>query len=237
MTTTARYDDAADFYEQFAPDSYIDPPIVELLRLTGDISDLRLLDLACGHRRLTRELARRGAEVVGLDISAALLQKAQTYQIREPLSVTYIHADASSPSILTDEKFDGVRCHFGLSDIDDLEGVAATVARVVRADGFFVFSIIHPCFPRWETKQAKPSWEPRPRRGYFAEGWWRASSPAHGLRPRVGANHRMLSSYLNTFAKHNLLFEELAEPLPTADWLAEPPATGAAHDGWERGEN
>jgi 2-polyprenyl-3-methyl-5-hydroxy-6-metoxy-1,4-benzoquinol methylase len=74
--TPARYDEIADFYEAFAPDVYDDPPTPALLSLLGDVSGLRLLDLACGHGRLARELARRGARVVGIDISAALLDKA-----------------------------------------------------------------------------------------------------------------------------------------------------------------
>lgn len=224
MTTMARYDDVADFYEQFAPDEYSDPPLRELFRLAGDIAGLRLLDLACGHGRVTRELARRGAQVLGVDLSAALIEKAHASQRDRPLAVAYLHADASSPSIITEEQFDGVICHFGLGDIDDLDGVAATIQRGVRPGGFFVFSLLHPCFPGWEAKQANPSWQPG--HGYYEERWWRASGPAHGIRPRVGANHRMLSTYLNTFAQHGLLLEELAEPLPPPDWLVEPPSSG-----------
>jgi 2-polyprenyl-3-methyl-5-hydroxy-6-metoxy-1,4-benzoquinol methylase len=71
--TLARYDTIADFYEDFASDPPTSPVDLALLDLVGDVSGLRLLDLACGHGRFARELARRGAEVVGLDISAALL--------------------------------------------------------------------------------------------------------------------------------------------------------------------
>ena len=99
-----------------------------------------------------------------------------------------------------------------------------TVARLVRHGGFFAFSIVHPCFPGWEAKQANPSWQPG--HGYYQEGWWRADGPAHGLRPKVGANHRMLSTYLNTLVRHGLLIEEVAEPMPEADWIAERPDIG-----------
>ena len=90
--------------------------------------------------------------------------------------------------------------------------------------GFFAFSILHPCFPGWESRGANPSW--RPGQGYFAEGWWVAAGPAGGIRPRVGANHRMLSTYLNTLARHGLIVEEMAEPEPPADWMAAAPAAG-----------
>jgi SAM-dependent methyltransferase len=223
MRYLARYDSVVEFYTQFAPDVYDDPPMAALLQIIGDITNFRLLDLACGHGRLTRELARRGARVVGIDISAALLDVARAREMEDPLHVSYVQADAASVA-LEGAMFDGVTCSFGLSDIDDLEGAIASVARVLRTGGFFAFSLLHPCFPGWEAKQATPSWSPE--RGYYAEGWWRASSPTRGLRPRVGANHRMLSSYLNTFARHQLVIEETAEPPPPSDWLSEPPRAG-----------
>ena len=217
MSTSARYDQVADFYEDFAPDRYDDPPMAALLRLVGDVTSLRLLDLACGHGRLARELARRRAQIVGIDISSALLDKARAREQVEPLGIAYVHADAAAPETLAGEVFDGVVCSFGLTDIDDLDGAVATIARVLRAGGFFAFSMLHPCFPGSAANQASASWSPG--RGYYDEGWWRAPGPPHGLRPRVGANHRMLSTYLNTLARANLLAEEVAEPAPGPAWV------------------
>jgi SAM-dependent methyltransferase len=224
MIGSARYDDVADFYEQFAPDRYDHPPMVALLQLIGDVAGLRLLDLACGHGRLARELARRGGQVVGVDLSAALLRKARAREKADPLQIAYVQADAASPEALAGETFDGIGCSFGLSDIDDLSGVAATVVRVLREGGFFAFSLLHPCFPGWESKQAPPSWQRE--RGYYEEGWWRNDGPAQGLRSRVGANHRMLSTYLNTLVRHGLLVEEVVEPMPEPEWLEEVPGRG-----------
>src|SRR5437660_8623137 len=98
--THARYDEIADFYEAFAPDVYDDPPTAALLSLVGDVSGLRLLDLACGHGRLTRELARRGAQVTGVDLAAALLAKARVREQAHPLGITYVQADVASPAAL-----------------------------------------------------------------------------------------------------------------------------------------
>jgi SAM-dependent methyltransferase len=221
---SARYDEVADFYEEFAPDVYEDPAMVELLRLVGDMSGLRVLDFACGHGRMARELARRGGRVVGVDVSLVLLDKARTCERANPMDIAYMHADAASPEALKGEVFDAVVCSFALSDIDDLDGALATVARVLRPDGFFAFSMLHPCFPGWEAKQSRPSWPPG--RGYFTEEWWLADGPPQGLRPRVGSNHRMLSTYLNALASNGLGVEEVIEPAPPQDWTNEPPSTG-----------
>ena len=71
----ARYDRIADFYDAKAGQTVTDPATAALLDLAGDVRGMRLLDVACGPGRVTRELARRGAQVTGLDLSAALLEQ------------------------------------------------------------------------------------------------------------------------------------------------------------------
>ena len=73
----ARYDAVADFYAT-AFDAIDDPASMALLDLIGSPGGLRILDLACGHGRITRELARRGADVTGADMSAALTERQST---------------------------------------------------------------------------------------------------------------------------------------------------------------
>jgi SAM-dependent methyltransferase len=212
----ARYDEIADFYEGCVPDSRFDPPDRALIDLVGSIEGVRLLDLACGHGRFATEFARRGARVVGVDISGALLDIARANEQRQPLGITYVHGDAASPAVLAGETFDVVVCGFGLSDIDDLDGVLQTVARVLRAGGSFVFSILHPCFPGW-GETVSSSWPTGG--GYYQEGWWLSQAASSTLRQRVGANHRRLSTYLNALIAHGLAIDEVAEPPFPEHWV------------------
>jgi len=206
---TARYDLIADFYLGVVGDQVIDPSAATLLDLLGEVRGMRVLDLACGQGRVTRELVRRGAVAVGVDISEVLLDGARGAETDEPLGITYLKADAGSAGALAGETFDAVVCNHGLADIDDLDGTLATVARVLRGGGRFVFSILHPCFPGWDD-DAPSSW---PRGGgYHAEGWWLARNP--GIRGKAGSNHRTVSTYLNSAVHHHLAIEEVAEPAP-----------------------
>src|SRR5215467_5232058 len=141
----ARYDPVADFYVS-GFDSTDDSVSAALLDLLGPVAGLRVLDIACGHGRLTRELARRGAEAVGIDVSGNLLSKAREREQDEPLGIRYVHADVTTPGSLDDRQFDKVTCSFGLSDIDNLDGAIATVSLALRPGGQFAFSILHPCF-------------------------------------------------------------------------------------------
>jgi ubiquinone/menaquinone biosynthesis C-methylase UbiE len=209
-----RYDEIADFYDERVGDDVSDSVAASVLELAGELAGARVLDLACGQGRLSRELARRGASVVGADLSEKLLAKARAAEDEQPLGIGYVHGDVTGPGALAGERFDGVVCHFGLSDIDDLDGTLATVARVLDPQGWFVLSILHPCFPG-SGPDAPSSWPPG--RGYHAEGWWLADNP--GFRGKVGANHRTLSTYLNALGEHGLTVERAAEPEPEAGWF------------------
>jgi 2-polyprenyl-3-methyl-5-hydroxy-6-metoxy-1,4-benzoquinol methylase len=210
----ARYDDIADFYtDRF--NSTDDSVSLALLELLGPVAGLRVLDIACGHGRITRELARRGADVTGLDISRNLISKAISTQRSQPLPIRYIHADVSAANILDDAVFDAATCNFGLSDIDDLDGAIATASAAVKPGGRFVFAILHPCFPG-DGDQISGAWPAGGR--YYDEGHWAAQGAHSTLRQQVGANHRMLSTYLNTLSAHDLLVDRVAEPEPAPGW-------------------
>jgi ubiquinone/menaquinone biosynthesis C-methylase UbiE len=154
------------------------------------LAGLRVLDLACGHGRLSRDLARAGAMVVGVDYSAALLDKARA---KDSAGIDYVHADVTqAPGWWDGRPFDGCTCELALMDIDGLPGTLATVATVLCPGGWFVASIVHPCFPG--NDNGLSCWPADG--GYDAEGWW--TSPDHnpdGARIRVGATHRKLSTF------------------------------------------
>jgi SAM-dependent methyltransferase len=106
-----------------------------------------------------------------------------------------------------------VVCHFGLADIDNLDGALATVRRVLRPNGRFVFSILHPCFPG--TATVSGTWPAVGR--YYDEGLWVADAPSSTLRHQVGANHRTLSTYVNSLSRHGLLLTAVREPSPPSE--------------------
>jgi SAM-dependent methyltransferase len=219
VTSEARYDNVADFYAAGLGDDDDDPISVSLTALTGDVAGRRVLEIACGHGRITRKLARAGAAVTGVDVSGAMIAKAESAEREEPLGIRYIRADAAAPGLLRGEVFDVAVCSFGLSDIDDLDGTLANTHRLLRRDGVFAFSILHPCFAG--GAHVSGSW---PSDGtYYDERWWRADGSLSTLRQQVGANHRSLSTYVNSLRRHGLVLDELAEPAPAAEWAAKRP--------------
>jgi ubiquinone/menaquinone biosynthesis C-methylase UbiE len=211
--SSARYDAVADFYDAGFSDPR-DPVLTAVLDLLGPPQDRRVLDLACGHGRVAREVARLGAAVIGVDLSAALLDKARGQEDAEPLGIRYVHADAATVPELGDASVDAVVCNFGLADIDDLEGALATVQRVLTTGGSFVFSILHPCFAG--TDIVPGTWPAD--RAYHDEGFWAADGRYSTLRRQVGANHRTLSTYVNALGRQGLLITAMSEPSAPPEW-------------------
>jgi 2-polyprenyl-3-methyl-5-hydroxy-6-metoxy-1,4-benzoquinol methylase len=212
-----RYDrGVVDAYVAIMGNDVADPATSALLELLGDVRALRVLDLPCGEGRVARELARRGATVVGVDLADAMLTRARAAPEAKELSITYVRADGIDPRTLDGETFDRVVCNFGLSDVDDLDALVRTFVRVLRPGGALVYSILHPCFPGLGTDY--PGDAP-PGRGYFTEGWW-ADTGGPSIDPRtiVGTNHRTVATYFNAFARAGLRLDEVAEPEPGRDW-------------------
>jgi SAM-dependent methyltransferase len=185
-----------------------------LLDLAGPVAGLDILDVACGHGRITRELARRGANVAGVDISGKLISHAIETERTEPLGIRYHDADVSAVGALRTDAFDLVVCHFGLSDIDDLDGAVAALCAALHRHGRFVFSILHPCFGG--GKDIAGSW---PTAGsYYDEGRWTAQESRSTLRRQVGAHHRTLSTYLGSLRRAGLWADAVVEPRPAPGW-------------------
>lgn len=72
----------------------IDPENIEpetLLKMTGDLTDKRILEVGCGNGRLTNRYAQQAREVVAIDPDSKAIAAAQE---TNPLSnVSYFSAD------------------------------------------------------------------------------------------------------------------------------------------------
>jgi 2-polyprenyl-3-methyl-5-hydroxy-6-metoxy-1,4-benzoquinol methylase len=102
----ARYDEFAEWYEQWIGDA--SPRIAAQDGLLPAVTGDRVLDIACGQGRMSRYLAMLGADVVGIDISAAMLAVARA---AGPESITYLHADVTRHLSWWDGRpFDGCTC-------------------------------------------------------------------------------------------------------------------------------
>lgn len=110
--------------------------------LLGDLEDARVLDAGCGSGFFAERFAERGAAVVGIDVSPAMVRAANE---RVGDRGTFLRADLREPlSCLADDAFDVVVCQYALSHLADLERPFAEFARVLADVGRLVVSTHHP---------------------------------------------------------------------------------------------
>lgn len=117
------YDDSHSFVPEYGTDliDRLDPQDGE-----------RILDLGCGTGQLTAEIADRGANVVGLDNSPAMIERARE---NHP-GITFVEADARTATFA--EPFDGVLSNAALHWIPDAAAPVRTVRGALRPGGRFV---------------------------------------------------------------------------------------------------
>jgi len=209
MTTGARYDGIADWYDaEFQPAPLESEAWEVLNRLLGDPSG-SLLDVGCGTGSYSAGLAERGWDVTGVDVSEDMLRRAGARGVRT------VQADAAALPF-EDASFDATVSVFTNTDVDDLGAVVREIARVLRFGAPLVYLAVHPCFvgPHSvydvdrKAPELHPGWYRRTGRYDEAPGIWRAS----GVRKRVGASHLPLALFLQTFVDAGLSLERVEEP-------------------------
>ena len=114
--------------------------------LIGDIAGLTVLDLACGEGYNTRILAGKSAKVTGIDFSEKMIEFAKQEEEKEKLGICYKVMNATDLHEFSNNHFDLVTCFMSLQDIKNYKSAISEVARVLRNQGRFVFSLPHPCF-------------------------------------------------------------------------------------------
>lgn len=211
----ALYDQVADWYAKWVADeSWAHTTLRHhLAEMTGPVGGAHVLDVACGEGVFTADLARAGATATGVDLSAAMLAHARNRAASSGLPLRLLRDDAHALANLADEQFDGAICMLALMDMPGLGAVYRAVARRVRAGGWFVIAISHPCFDGPHACWAdRGDVRDRVTRTYLTEGHWVSDFP-HGVRGRVGAHHRTISTYLNAAREAGWWLEQMLEPV------------------------
>lgn len=104
----------------------------ELLDLLAPRAGERILDAGCGTGQLTAEIARSGAEAVGIDSSPAMVAQARENFPALRFEVADVRA------LPYREEFDAVFSNAALHWVPDAEPAAAAMARALRPKGRFV---------------------------------------------------------------------------------------------------
>jgi ubiquinone/menaquinone biosynthesis C-methylase UbiE len=218
------YDKHVQFYLDFVDRSLADKNglwhilLSRFQAILGDrLKDARVCDIACGEGYLSRFLAQLGpGEVIGVDISAALIDVAT--QRANSTNVSFRVDDAQHLRTITTASIDIAVSQMALMDIPDHRAMFRSVRRVLKANGVFVFSLLHPCFEAPFHLPDEPQFLTDENgnliayliRQYAKEGFWQSGGT--GVRGHMGAYHRTLSTLINDLLAAGFNIEKLDEP-------------------------
>lgn len=183
-----------------------------MLKFMGDVAGKRILDLGCGEGSYSRELTKRGAQLVSVDCSKRAIEIASSLAEKEGLSIEHFVRNSNDLFDIEPEQFDIVLCSMMLMDCEDFEGTL----REAPNGGLFA-SVLHPCFDGNHDIGIGRQGEEIERqvvvKNYFEPKEWEA--PLWKGTVPVIWRHRTMEEYVKAFIKAGLMIFDLNEPRAT----------------------
>jgi 2-polyprenyl-3-methyl-5-hydroxy-6-metoxy-1,4-benzoquinol methylase len=108
-----------------------------------------ILEVACGNGVLARRLAELGARVVATDFSPTFLDLARARSAQHADRLEYALVDATDERALLalgEGEFDAAVANMALMDMATIDPLLRALTHLLKPDGRFVFSVLHPAF-------------------------------------------------------------------------------------------
>jgi SAM-dependent methyltransferase len=220
--------DNPEFFEQYSKlrqksntlNATIEQPALENL-LFGTLEGKNVLDLGCGFGNLSRFMVKNGAaKVIAVDVSSRMLDEACKLTTSE--KIVYINKSIETFEMVNDS-FDLIISSLVLHYISNYSNLVTKIAKALRKNGRFIFSIEHPICTALATNQwmyddnNQPLYWPVDH--YDNEGERKTNWFIDG----VIKYHRTLSTYVNTLVDSGLTIAKIVEPQPTSKSLQKYP--------------
>ena len=129
---------------EFRPLHQINPLRLDWIDQRASLRGKRVLDIGCGGGILSDAMARRGADVLGIDLSTKALRVASLHALEANTpSVRYREVSAETLAAESPAEFDVVTCMEMLEHVPDPLSVVSACASLVRPGGWLFFSTIN----------------------------------------------------------------------------------------------
>lgn len=144
----AKFSDLAhrwwDTESEFRPLHQINPLRLAWIDDIVPVEGKRIVDIGCGGGILTDAMARKGADVLGIDLSTKALKVAQLHALEaQTVGVSYREISAEALAAEQPGCFDVVTCMEMLEHVPDPSSVVRACAALVKPGGYVFFSTIN----------------------------------------------------------------------------------------------
>ncbi|KAJ5297840.1 hypothetical protein N7508_008089 [Penicillium antarcticum] len=135
---------------------FLELPILE--KLIGKLEGCHAIDLATGNGLVARWLAQKGASVIATDGAVTMIDraKARTHIFLGEHKISFQCLDVTDQSSwdefmvidnqLMNGGFEVITMNMALMDIQDLEPLARSLKKLLKPNGCFVATLLHPLF-------------------------------------------------------------------------------------------
>jgi 2-polyprenyl-6-hydroxyphenyl methylase/3-demethylubiquinone-9 3-methyltransferase len=129
---------------EFRPLHQINPLRLDWIAKRAPLNGTRVLDVGCGGGILAESMARRGADVLGIDLAEKPLKVAQLHALESGTSsVDYRRVSAEDLARERPAHFDVLTCMEMLEHVPDPASVVSACAALVRPGGALFFSTLN----------------------------------------------------------------------------------------------
>ncbi|MDD2690763.1 MULTISPECIES: bifunctional 2-polyprenyl-6-hydroxyphenol methylase/3-demethylubiquinol 3-O-methyltransferase UbiG [Simplicispira] len=144
----AKFSDLAhrwwDPESEFRPLHQINPLRLEWINGLSPLQGQRVLDVGCGGGILADAMARKGAQVTGIDLSTKALRVAQLHALEaQTPDIEYREVSVETLAQEQPGSFDMVTCMEMLEHVPDPDSVVRACAALVKPGGWVFFSTIN----------------------------------------------------------------------------------------------
>jgi 2-polyprenyl-6-hydroxyphenyl methylase/3-demethylubiquinone-9 3-methyltransferase len=129
---------------EFRPLHQINPLRLDWINALAPLQGLQVLDIGCGGGILSDSMARKGAQVTGIDLSTKALKVAQLHALEAGTpNVQYREVSAEALAAERPGSFDVVTCMEMLEHVPDPASVVQACATLVKPGGWVFFSTLN----------------------------------------------------------------------------------------------
>jgi ubiquinone/menaquinone biosynthesis C-methylase UbiE len=207
-----------------------------MFRTVGNFHNKTVLELGCGNGYLAPKFIKQNPrKLILMDISRHNLQYARE-KCQDP-RIAYLPQDATKTWKIKTVSVDIIYSNMMLNEVADIKTPISEAWRVLKPDGVFIFSVLHPSFDLYMYAQEKLGKKSNKLKGlgnYFRRGYAKFLMGASSLTNpflynKYGKNfevehyQRPVCDYFNQLTKNGFEVKNLFEPELSKKLLKENP--------------
>lgn len=180
-------------------------PFEDELKFLGNIHGKKILEIGCGGAQCGIAMAKKGAKVIGIDISEEQLKFAKRLAEKNKVKIKFFRGDVKKLPQIRSNSQDVVFSAWALFYVDDLKSCFKEVHRILRNRGLFILALPNPYYSIIDPKTL------RFKKSYFETGKY-IGKQRDKKKPKFVCYDRTISDIINLFIETNFNIERVIEP-------------------------